>query len=251
MKYTKATQQELNAANISDPMYAISHGLRQPDDLLLGCCIAMFDRGFVYVGNMSLSYDSAGEPWIMITDAKNITTFGTQKGLGALRHGPTGETKTSEWGLITGPFKDLLFLIRADYKPWKLPLQEAPAGYGNEYSFINPHTPEELAKEPGLRNAADMEAKITIVDRGFVFLGRTYIGYDPTNRPWVVVRKSRTLADYGDVEIGELRTGPTPKVKHDGWGDVFIPMHAFAHFILADLSAWDTLDPTIPYLQKD
>lgn len=256
MNYTYATQQEIDTARetnplLDDPMYCIAHGIRQPNDLMLGCHVVMLDRGFVYVGNMSFKYDEAGEPWLVITSAKNITQFAVKKGLGTLRHGPRDGTVTSEWDVIIAPYKDIMFMIRADYAAWGLPEQDAPAGYGNAYHMLNKHTAEEYAACPGIRNHADMDCKITIADRGFVFAGKTHMAYDNQNRPWVFITNSRNFADYGDVQIGALRTGPAPGTKHDGWGDVAIPFHALAHFVLADASAWDTTDPTIEYLQAD
>lgn len=71
-----------------------------------GCYIAVLDRGWVYVGNCRINGD-----WLEITDAKNIRRWGTTKGLGELRSGPTTETKWDQAGEVKAPVKSLITLI--------------------------------------------------------------------------------------------------------------------------------------------
>jgi hypothetical protein len=54
----------------------------------LGQHIAVLDRGFVYVGQVTEYPDR-----IVITKARNIRRWGTTNGLGELRDGPLSETQ--------------------------------------------------------------------------------------------------------------------------------------------------------------
>lgn len=73
---------------------------------LEGQHIAVLDRGFVYVGNVSRE----GE-FLKLTDAKNIRRWGTTKGLGELVDGPLENTVTDHVGQVLVPFKALIHLI--------------------------------------------------------------------------------------------------------------------------------------------
>ena len=68
--------------------------------------IAVLDRGFVYVGNVSRD----GE-FLKLTDAKNIRKWGTTKGLGELVNGPLANTITDPVGEVLIPLKALIHLI--------------------------------------------------------------------------------------------------------------------------------------------
>ena len=68
--------------------------------------IVVLDRGFVYVGNITVE-----DEWVHINDAKNIRVWGTKNGLGELRNGPTNETKLDECGKVLAPRKALISLI--------------------------------------------------------------------------------------------------------------------------------------------
>jgi hypothetical protein len=68
--------------------------------------IVVLDRGFVYVGEIEIS-----EEWIKISNAKNIRVWGTKKGLGELRDGPTKDTTLDDCGEVFAPRKALISLI--------------------------------------------------------------------------------------------------------------------------------------------
>lgn len=73
-----------------------------------GMHIAVLDRGFVYVGHCQYEGD-----WLRITNAKNIRVWGTKKGLGELRTGPTAETELDEAGTILVPRRGVMHLMVA------------------------------------------------------------------------------------------------------------------------------------------
>lgn len=68
--------------------------------------IAVLDRGFVYVGNISFDGD-----WMKISSAKNIRAWGTTNGLGELRSGPLPGTKLDECGEVLVPKKAIISMI--------------------------------------------------------------------------------------------------------------------------------------------
>jgi hypothetical protein len=68
--------------------------------------IAVLDRGFIYVGNVSRE----GE-FLKLTHAKNLRRWGTTKGLGELVNGPLENTVTDPVGEVLIPFKALIHLI--------------------------------------------------------------------------------------------------------------------------------------------
>ena len=68
--------------------------------------IIVLDRGFVYVGNITLD-----DEWVRIDNAKNIRVWGTTEGLGQLRNGPLNETKLDTCGVILAPKRALILLI--------------------------------------------------------------------------------------------------------------------------------------------
>jgi hypothetical protein len=72
----------------------------------LGTQIVVLDRGFVYVGKVTISGD-----FVLIEDAKNLRVWGTTKGLGELRDGPTGKTVTDDAGTVRAPLRALISLI--------------------------------------------------------------------------------------------------------------------------------------------
>jgi hypothetical protein len=67
--------------------------------------IAVLDRGFVYVGEISWQ----GE-WMKIENAKNIRVWGTENGLGQLKDGPLSNTKLDICGQVLVPKKALISL---------------------------------------------------------------------------------------------------------------------------------------------
>lgn len=68
--------------------------------------IAVIDRGFVYVGNISFEGD-----WMKISDAKNIRVWGTTNGLGQLVNGPLESTKLDKCNEVLVPRKAIISLI--------------------------------------------------------------------------------------------------------------------------------------------
>ncbi len=73
----------------------------------IGKQIAVLDRGFVYVGDVSIE-----GAFCRITDAKNIRLWGTTKGLGELVCGPTKETKHDHAGELLVPITSILHFIK-------------------------------------------------------------------------------------------------------------------------------------------
>jgi hypothetical protein len=79
-----------------------------------GFHIVVLDKGFVYVGN--LSWDGG---WGTIKDARNIRYWGTTKGLGQLRKGPTKKTKLDDSGDVIFPFQMLVLCIPTKASLWE------------------------------------------------------------------------------------------------------------------------------------
>jgi hypothetical protein len=78
-----------------------------------GFQIAVLDRGFVYVGDIT-----SDEDWVYIKNARNIRLWGTTKGLGELRLGPTAKTVHDEMGEVKASRRALLHLIATDKAKW-------------------------------------------------------------------------------------------------------------------------------------
>jgi len=68
--------------------------------------IVVLDRGFVYVGEITLDAE-----WVRIANARNIRIWGTKNGLGELRNGPTCDTQLDVCGEVIVPRKALISLI--------------------------------------------------------------------------------------------------------------------------------------------
>lgn len=68
--------------------------------------IVVLDKGFVYVGNVTIR-----DGWVNIENARNIRVWGTTQGLGELRNGPLKETKLDECGTVLAPLKSLIHLM--------------------------------------------------------------------------------------------------------------------------------------------
>jgi len=76
--------------------------------------IVVLDRGFVYVGDTC--HD--GE-WCVITGARNIRYWGTERGLGQLAlEGPTEKTKLDAVGTVRAPARAVISLIETEAKLW-------------------------------------------------------------------------------------------------------------------------------------
>jgi hypothetical protein len=77
-----------------------------PEPRQLGQQITVLDRGFVYVGTVTINGD-----FVNIENAKNIRIWGTKQGLGELRNGPLSETKVDVVGDILVPLKAVIHFI--------------------------------------------------------------------------------------------------------------------------------------------
>jgi len=73
----------------------------------LGTQIVIADRGFVYVGKVTVEGDFA-----TITNARCIRKWGTSKGLGELVGGPTKDTVLDEAGEVLVPMKAVIHFIK-------------------------------------------------------------------------------------------------------------------------------------------
>ena len=82
--------------------------------VLKGFGIAVLDRGFVYVGDI----EHDGE-WCVITNAKNIRQWGTERGLGQLAlTGPTDKTKLDAVGTVRVSARALISIIDTEAAKW-------------------------------------------------------------------------------------------------------------------------------------
>jgi len=81
---------------------------------LQGMAIVVLDRGFVYVGCVTIEGD-----WCVITEARNIRHWGTKNGLGELVNGPLKETKLDFVGNLRAPLRAVISLIDVNESKWK------------------------------------------------------------------------------------------------------------------------------------
>lgn len=81
-----------------------------------GFGIVVLDRGFVYVGDVTISGD-----WCKIANARNIRTWGTEGGLGQLAlEGPTtSETVLDDVGTVHAPLRAVISVIDSEVELWK------------------------------------------------------------------------------------------------------------------------------------
>ena len=83
---------------------------------LKGFAIVVADRGFVYVGDA----DHDGE-WCVVTDARNIRYWGTERGLGQLAlEGPNDKTKLDAVGVVRIPSHAVMHIIDTECAKWSL-----------------------------------------------------------------------------------------------------------------------------------
>jgi hypothetical protein len=80
-----------------------------------GFAIIVLNRGFVYVGDVSIS-DNCG----IINNAKNIRRWGTTGGLGQLAlNGNTSETKLDDVGVVRVPhLSAIIHIIETEKSKW-------------------------------------------------------------------------------------------------------------------------------------
>ena len=81
--------------------------------VLTGTAIVVLDRGFVYVGRVTVDGD-----WCLIADAKNIRVWGTTNGLGELVNGPTKSTTLDAVGNVRAPLRAVISIIDANAEKW-------------------------------------------------------------------------------------------------------------------------------------
>ncbi len=80
-----------------------------------GYAIVVLDRGFVYVGQVA--HD--GE-WCVISDARNVRYWGTERGLGQLAlEGPTEKTRMDAVGTVRAPARAVISIIDTEAALWK------------------------------------------------------------------------------------------------------------------------------------
>lgn len=68
--------------------------------------IVVLDRGFVYVGDVTMDDD-----YCTIRNARNIRVWGTKNGLGELRNGPLEGTKMDICGEVIAPAKSVIHFM--------------------------------------------------------------------------------------------------------------------------------------------
>ena len=76
--------------------------------------IVVLDRGFVYVGYVTLEND-----WCIIREARNIRYWGTSRGVGQLAlEGPQSNTKLDRVGVVRAPMRAVISLIDTEQALW-------------------------------------------------------------------------------------------------------------------------------------
>lgn len=79
-----------------------------------GLQIIILDRGYVYVGNVSID-----DNWVLITTARNVRRWGTTKGLGELAaNGPLKDSIIDPVGTVRAPLRALIGLIECEVSKW-------------------------------------------------------------------------------------------------------------------------------------
>lgn len=81
--------------------------------VLSGTAIVVLDRGFVYVGQVTIDSD-----WCVITNARNIRRWGTTRGLGELVDGPLQDTVLDPVGTVRAPMRAVISVIDAKDNKW-------------------------------------------------------------------------------------------------------------------------------------
>ena len=80
----------------------------------LGWNIVVLERGFVYIGAVSID-----DRWVYIEHAANIRRWGTTRGLGELVGGPRPDTKLDPAGNVQAPLTALIHLIEVEAREWE------------------------------------------------------------------------------------------------------------------------------------
>ncbi len=76
--------------------------------------IVIFDRGFVYVGDVAIDGD-----WLIVSNAKNVRRWGTKKGLGELAaNGPTANSQLDPTPTVRAPLRAVIGTIQCEEAKW-------------------------------------------------------------------------------------------------------------------------------------
>lgn len=76
--------------------------------------IVVLDRGYVYVGDVTITAD-----WVLISNARNVRRWGTTKGLGELaKSGPLKDSILDPSGTVRAPVRALISLIECEASSW-------------------------------------------------------------------------------------------------------------------------------------
>ena len=82
--------------------------------VLRGAAIVVADRGFVYVGNITIEED-----FCLVERAHNIRRWGTDKGLGQLAlRGPQENTILDECGTVRIPLRAVINILDTEAEKW-------------------------------------------------------------------------------------------------------------------------------------
>jgi len=76
--------------------------------------IVVADRGWIYIGRAEQEND-----WLTILDARQITRWGTTKGLNELVNGPTSNTKLGAPASIRVPMRAVITVIPVVANKWE------------------------------------------------------------------------------------------------------------------------------------
>jgi hypothetical protein len=86
---------------------------------------------------------------------------------------------------------------------------------------------EALAGKKTTPATKDLGVQITVVDRGFVFVGNTTIGPEYTT-----ITNAQNIRKWGTTNgLGELINGPLPNTVVDKTGNILVPNKSIIHFI--------------------
>lgn len=76
--------------------------------------IVILDRGFVYVGDVSVTGD-----WLVIENASNVRRWGTKKGLGELAsNGPGPSSVLDPTPTVRAPLRAVIGTIQCEAAKW-------------------------------------------------------------------------------------------------------------------------------------
>ena len=100
---------EPNTIKINEVEYVRRDSLTEGD-----IKIVVVDRGFVYVGNMTVE----GDAFVVLREAKNIRKWGTMRGLGELVAGPTSSTVLDTVGTVKIPLRAVISIIDVQQSKW-------------------------------------------------------------------------------------------------------------------------------------